>query len=56
MLPASGFTTASANDTATAASTAFPPVLMMFTPTSVAYRSVVATIARGAATGGVDAE
>ena len=36
MFPASGFVTASAKAIATAASTALPPALRMFNPTSVA--------------------
>ena len=45
MFPASGFTTARAKETATAASTAFPPAPRTSSPTSDACRSVVATIA-----------
>ncbi len=44
MLPASGLTTARANCTATAASTALPPAFRMSTPTWLASSSVVTTI------------
>src|SRR5687768_8548369 len=47
-LPASGYATASANPTATAASTAFPPRRRISTPASVAAGLLLATIALGA--------
>jgi hypothetical protein len=43
--PASGYTTANANPTATAASTAFPPRRRISTPTSLASGASVTTIA-----------
>src|SRR5690606_16657896 len=46
MLPASGHVTASANATATAASTAFPPRFRISTPTSLAGAETVTTIPR----------
>ncbi len=51
MFPASGFTTASAKWTATAASTAFPPRRSTSAPISDATRSVVTTIPRAASVG-----
>ena len=51
MLPASGFTTARANCTAIAASTAFPPASRMSTPTRLASSSVVTTMPLAAVTG-----
>ena len=51
MLPASGLTTASANWTATVASTAFPPARMTSTPTWLASSSVLTTIPLAAWTG-----
>src|SRR5579863_8903341 len=47
MFPASGSTTASANATATAASTAFPPRFMISTPASDASFSSLTTIPFG---------
>ena len=46
MLPATGCTTASANPTATAASTAFPPARRMSRPTALAIGWLDTTIAR----------
>src|SRR5215213_4164679 len=51
MLPASGYTTASANAVATAASTALPPRLRTSTPASLASGASDTTIARLATTG-----
>ncbi len=52
MLPASGFTTASANEVAIAASTALPPACRMSTPTRLATSSVDTIIPFWAVTGG----
>ena len=46
--PASGYVTASANPTATAASTAFPPRRKISTPAALASESLLDTIALGA--------
>ena len=51
MLPATGWTTASANATATAASTALPPRRSMSTPTSLASGCDVTTMACSPVTG-----
>ena len=56
MFPASGFTTASARETATAASTAFPPRSMIWAPISLATLSVVTTTACWAVSGASLAE
>src|SRR6185503_13265281 len=45
MLPASGYTTASANPTATAASTALPPFFRISTPASLASGASLEIIA-----------
>src|SRR4029079_309943 len=45
MLPASGYTTASANPTATAASTAFPPFFRISIPASLANGASLEIIA-----------
>src|SRR5262245_29843705 len=45
MFPASGYTTASANPTATAASTAFPPFFRISTPASLASGASLEIIA-----------
>src|SRR5687767_15939763 len=47
-LPASGYVTASANPTATAASTALPPRRRVSTPARLASESLLETIARRA--------
>src|SRR5271157_1430295 len=51
ILPAQGWVTASANPTATAASTAFPPAFIVSTPASEAFSSLDTTMPCRAATG-----
>ncbi len=56
LLPADGCTTARVNPTATAASTALPPFLMISTPTSLAIGWIDDTIPWRSGTGMVSAK